>query len=50
MRLSRFPFRVQNFLSSGDILAIAAEDGTRTVIFWFTRDHVRPDSCFKRWK
>lgn len=38
MRLGRFPFMVQKCLSSGDIWATAAEDGTRTVRFWSDRD------------
>lgn len=33
MRLGRFPFEVQKFLSSGDILLMASEDGTRRVMF-----------------
>ena len=38
MRLGRFPFVVQKFLSSEDILSTAAEDGTRRVTFWSDRD------------
>lgn len=33
MRLGRFPVNVQKFLSSEDILLMAAEDGTRRVRF-----------------
>lgn len=44
MRLGRFPFLVQKFVSSKDILPTAAEDGTSRVRFWSDRDSERPDS------
>lgn len=44
MRLGRFPFVVQKFVSSKDILPTAAEDGTSRVRFWSDRDSERPDT------
>lgn len=44
MRLGKFPFVVQKFVSSKDILPTAAEDGTSRVRFWSDRDSERPDT------
>lgn len=44
MRLGKFPFVVQKFLSSEDIFPTAAEDGTSRVRFWSDRDSARPDA------
>lgn len=44
MRLGKFPFVVQKFVSSKDILPTAVEDGTSRVRFWSDRDSERPDT------